>query len=40
MGNIAFKAVGMRQDAIVCYQNAVRASPENAIAYGECRFML
>lgn len=30
----------MRQDAIVCFQNAARAKPENAVAYGECRCLL
>jgi hypothetical protein len=25
----------MCQDAIVCYQNAAQACPQNAIAYGE-----
>lgn len=30
----------MCQDAIVCYQNAAQAWPQNAVAYGEYRFTL
>jgi len=33
-GNV-YKALGMPQDAIMCYQRALQARPDYAMAYGE-----
>jgi hypothetical protein len=35
-----FQALGMPQEAIVCYQRALQAKPNYAMAFGECFYTL
>lgn len=35
-----FQALGMPQEAIVCYQRAIQMRPNYAIAYGKCSCLM